>query len=139
MDRPTVVYISGRRMMQTTCYGGHSLPLPSQSTMQNSLPLPSQSTIQNSKTTVPKKKKKPIPVALKRKVWSKWVGEDIGKAKCMCCQLTDITQLSFHCGHIIAEAMGGELKADNLKPICQSCNSSMGTTNMNEFIQKYGF
>ena len=40
-----------------------------------------------------KKKKKPIPVALKRKVWNKWVGEDTGKAKCMCCQLTDITQL----------------------------------------------
>jgi 5-methylcytosine-specific restriction endonuclease McrA len=128
MERPTVVYISGRKMMQTTVCRGHSLPLPSQSTTQNS------------KTTVPeKKKKKPIPVALKRKVWSKWVGEDIGKAKCMCCQLTDITQLSFHCGHIIAEAMGGELKVDNLKPICQSCNSSMGTTNMNEFIQKYGF
>ena len=86
-----------------------------------------------------KKKKKPIPVALKRKVWNKWVGEDTGKAKCMCCQLTDITQLSFHCGHIIAEAMGGELKVDNLKPICQSCNSSMGTTNMDEFTKKYGF
>jgi len=86
-----------------------------------------------------KKKKKPIPVALKRKVWAKWMGEDTGKAKCLCCKLTDITQLNFHCGHIIAEAAGGELKVDNLKPICQSCNSSMGTTNMDEFIAKYGF
>lgn len=86
-----------------------------------------------------KEKKKPIPVALKRKVWAKWMGEDIGKAKCMCCKLTDITQLNFHCGHIIAEAMGGELKVDNLKPICQSCNSYMGTTNMDEFMKKYGF
>ena len=86
-----------------------------------------------------KKKKKPIPVALKRKVWAKWMGEDMGKAKCLCCKLTDITQLNFHCGHIVAEAVGGELKVDNLKPICQSCNSSMGTTNMDEFISKYGF
>ena len=78
-------------------------------------------------------------MALKRKVWAKWMGEDMGKAKCLCCKLTDITQLNFHCGHIIAEAMGGELKVDNLKPICQSCNSSMGMTNMDEFISKYGF
>jgi len=86
-----------------------------------------------------KTKKKPIPPILKRNVWNKYIGEDIGKAKCTCCKLVDITQLSFHCGHIIAEAKGGELKMDNLKPICQSCNSSMGTMNMNEYIEKYGF
>ena len=84
-------------------------------------------------------KKKPIPPIVKRNVWNKYIGEDIGKAKCTCCKLVDITQLSFHCGHIIAEAKGGELKMDNLKPICQSCNSSMGTMNMNEYIEKYGF
>ena len=41
--------------------------------------------------------------------------------------------MSFHCGHIIAEAKGGETIVSNLKPICQNCNSSMGTTN-NYFI-----
>ena len=46
--------------------------------------------------------------------------------------------LNFSCGHIIAEANGGELKLDNLKPICGSCNSSMNTCNMNDFIKKYG-
>lgn len=86
-----------------------------------------------------KAKKKPIPPILKRNVWNKYIGEDIGKAKCTCCKLVDIIQLSFHCGHIVAEAKGGELKMDNLKPICQSCNSSMGTMNMNEYIEKYGF
>lgn len=86
-----------------------------------------------------KKRKKSIPAALKRKVWNKWVGEEIGKTKCLCCQLTEITQMSFHCGHIIAEANGGHLKMDNLKPICSSCNSSMGTTNMDVFMNTYGF
>jgi hypothetical protein len=99
--------------------------------------------VKNTSLTFPgapeKKKKKPIPAALKRKVWAKWLGEETGKAKCLCCNLTDITQLNFHCGHIISEAEGGELKVDNLKPICQSCNSSMGTTNMDEFMKKYGF
>lgn len=87
---------------------------------------------------VKKLKKKPIPVALKRNVWNKWIGEAIGKSKCMCCKLTEITMLNFACGHIVAEANGGELKLDNLKPICVSCNSSMGTQNMNEYIEKYG-
>lgn len=85
-----------------------------------------------------KPKKKPIPVALKRNVWNKWIGEAIGKSKCMCCKLTEITMLNFACGHIVAEANGGELKLDNLKPICVSCNSSMGTQNMNTYIEKYG-
>ncbi len=84
------------------------------------------------------KKKKLIPLTLKRKVWSEQIGEDIGKTKCLCCRLTDISQMNFHCGHIISEANGGEIKVDNLRPICQSCNSSMGTVNMDVFMNKYG-
>ncbi len=87
----------------------------------------------------PKKiRKKNIPVALKRKVWSRWIGEEIGKTKCFCCKLTEITQLNFSCGHIVAEANGGSLNIENLRPICTSCNSSMGTQNMNDFIKTYG-
>lgn len=90
--------------------------------------------IKEDKTKV---KKKTIPKPLKKLVWNKYIGEEIGKAKCLCCKLTDITQLSFHCGHIISEKNGGDLSVNNLKPICQSCNSSMGIQNMNEFINKY--
>jgi hypothetical protein len=39
----------------------------------------------------------------------------------------------------MAEANCGELKLDNLKPIYSSCNSSIGITNMNEYMEKYGF
>ena len=84
-----------------------------------------------------KKKKKPIPAAVKRIVWNKCIGEHIGKSKCICCNITDITQLSFHCGHIISEANGGKIEVPNLRPICQNCNSSMGKMNMDEFIKKY--
>lgn len=82
-----------------------------------------------------RKKKKAISATVKRLVWNTNIGEDIGKAKCMCCKTTDITQLSFHCGHILAEANGGETIVSNLKPICQNCNSSMGTKNMNYFME----
>src|SRR3989344_6972488 len=78
-------------------------------------------------------RKKPIPKALKCAVWEKYVGEDIGKILCMCCEITEITQMKFHCGHIIAEAMGGETNVNNLLPICESCNKSMGTKNLNDF------
>jgi len=82
-----------------------------------------------------KKKKKPISATVKRLVWNTNIGEDIGKAKCMCCKTTDITQMSFHCGHIFAEANGGDTIVSNLKPICQNCNSSMGTKNMTDFME----
>jgi 5-methylcytosine-specific restriction endonuclease McrA len=84
------------------------------------------------KTKKPPKKK--IPAALKRLVWNKYIGEMIGSATCLCCNCTSINQLSFHCGHIISESNGGEMILSNLKPICQNCNSSMGTKNMDDFM-----
>jgi 5-methylcytosine-specific restriction endonuclease McrA len=82
-----------------------------------------------------KNKKKAISATIKRLVWNTNIGEDIGKSKCLCCKATDITQMSFNCGHIVAEANGGETIVSNLKPICQNCNSSMATKNMDEFMK----
>ena len=84
--------------------------------------------------TVKAVKKKSIPAAIKKLVWNKNIGEDVGKSKCYCCKSTDITQTSFHCGHVIAESKGGKTIVSNLKPICQNCNSSMGTKDMNDFM-----
>jgi hypothetical protein len=80
-----------------------------------------------------KKRKKPIPAALRRAVWNTWIGEQRGVAKCMCCNMHTISQMNFHCGHVKAEAMGGMTCAQNLRPICSLCNSSMGIRNMKEF------
>ena len=82
-----------------------------------------------------KKKKKAIPATIKRLVWNTNIGEMIGKSKCLCCKSTDITQMSFNCGHIVAEANGGDTIVSNLRPICQNCNSSMGTKNMDDFMK----
>ena len=84
-----------------------------------------------------KPRKKSIPLTLKRLVWNKYIGQKFGEAKCLCCKTTDITQLSFHCGHVVAESCGGELIVTNLRPICQSCNSSMRTKNMNDFMESF--
>ncbi len=82
-----------------------------------------------------KYKKKLIPKSLRIKVWNTYIGEDIGKIKCLCCNTIDITQSIFECGHIIAEAKGGETSLENLRPICSTCNKSMKTINMNDYIK----
>jgi hypothetical protein len=82
-----------------------------------------------------KYKKKLIPKSLRIKVWNTYVGEDVGKIKCLCCNTIDITQSIFECGHIIAEAKGGETSLENLRPICSTCNKSMRTINMNDYIK----
>lgn len=97
-------------------------------------------TIETKKKQKEKKpKKKHIPISVKRKVWSLYIGDTIGKTKCLCCKNIDIQQISFHCGHVISEHDGGETTVENLRPICSSCNSSMGTKNMNSFIKEFGF
>jgi hypothetical protein len=72
-------------------------------------------------------------------VWDYWIGTDIGKTKCLCCKNIDILQGSFECGHIIAHSNKGDLSVMNLKPICKTCNSSMGSQNMDEFMKKWNF
>ena len=91
----------------------------------------------NGKKKVVKPKKKTIPKTVKNAVWIKYIGKEIGTAKCLCFKKNDIFQLDFECGHIIAEANNGTIEVDNLKPICSMCNKSMATMNMEEFIKTY--
>jgi len=74
-----------------------------------------------------------IPKALRIKVWNTYIGEEIGKTKCLCCNEINITQSIFECGHIIAEAKGGKTVLENLMPICSTCNKSMKTKNLYDF------
>lgn len=85
----------------------------------------------------PKPRKQNIPKSLKRSVWDKWVGKEIGTTKCLCCNHQEIRQIEFHCGHVIAEKNGGALSVQNLRPICAQCNLSMGTMSLTDFHNKY--
>jgi len=82
-------------------------------------------------------KKKSIPKHVKTLVWNKYIGSDKAKAPCMSCRQEEIGIRSFHCGHVIAEAKGGDMTINNLRPICAACNSSMGTMSMNEFTSQF--
>jgi hypothetical protein len=82
-------------------------------------------------------KKEKIPATLKNIVWHKYFETSL-TGLCQCCKVENISKAIFDAGHIISEANGGQVVLDNLKPICKLCNSSMGKTNMDEFMKKYG-
>lgn len=72
-----------------------------------------------------KKKKKPIPAALREAVWIKHMGRNF-QGKCMtrwCKNM--ITVFEFQAGHDIPESKGGATDIMNLYPICARCNLSM--------------
>lgn len=66
-----------------------------------------------------------IGVNLRDKILSNW-----GKS-CFAC-LIDLEQ--WECGHILSVAHGGLTIPENLRPLCQKCNRSMGSMHMYEYI-----
>ena len=83
-----------------------------------------------------KKRKCYISHALRRLVWNTYIQQHIGEHKCLCCELTMMTQLDFECGHVVSVYNGGTLQLDNLRPICSACNRSMNYRNMVEFMRE---
>jgi 5-methylcytosine-specific restriction endonuclease McrA len=79
-----------------------------------------------------------INASLKQSVWLKYIG-DLQAGKCMCCSLAVITKQGFDAGHVVAESKGGATKLQNLRPVCKTCNTSMGTKNMEEFMRECGY
>lgn len=91
--------------------------------------------ITNSKATNNKATKKGIPKTIRNQVWRKYCGDKLD-SKCFCCDQV----LSYECweaGHVISEANGGQTTVENLRPICLSCNRSMGKIHMFEFMKRY--
>ena len=73
------------------------------------------------------KKKDTIPSLMRTQVWNRWIGIDRGQVKCPYCQINPITPFFFECGHVLAEAEGGKVSVENLRPLCGECNRKMST------------
>lgn len=97
----------------------------------------SPSFVEKTKTTL--RKKDQIPKKVKEEVWNKYIGDDIPKHLCLCCKLNRIKMVDFQVGHVLSEKDGGTLAISNLRPICASCNHSMGSQNMLEYAKRYEF
>jgi hypothetical protein len=103
--------------------------------VSEAIPETSETETQKIKKRVPKET---IPIAVKNTLWNLYFQNNINGV-CQCCKHEVISKNNFDCGHIVSEKEGGLVSLDNLRPICRSCNSSMGTLNMDVFMKKYGF
>ena len=71
-------------------------------------------------------RKATIPKALREHVWRVYNSTNFS-AKCYIQWCSNIvTPFNFEVGHNVPESKGGTLDISNLRPICASCNRSMG-------------
>jgi len=80
-------------------------------------------------------KRKSIPATVKKNLWIRFNGKKYKSPCFVCKEIIDIH--NFEAGHVIAASQGGSDNISNLRPICKSCNRSMGDTDLNEFKKQY--
>ena len=85
--------------------------------------------------TTNNRKRKSIPKTLKESVWRKYFGNRM-TGKCYVCK-KHIDWTTSEIGHNRAVASGGGTNLGNLRPICRSCNRSMGKMSIETFKKKY--
>ena len=78
------------------------------------------------------KKRKTIPKRVREQVWKTYI--NTLESQCLVCDGKLITAFDFECGHVDAN---GPAFVENLRPICRSCNGSMGRQHMKEFAASY--
>lgn len=76
--------------------------------------------------------------AMRKSIYTKWYGGTDRAGKCFCgCNNTVIWEDTVVYGHIIPYSKGGSTNMENLRPICVSCNSSMGNKHMAVFLKDH--
>lgn len=84
-------------------------------------------------------KKRVIPSALKHAVWVHYNGKNFESKCCISWCKNTINVFSFEAGHDYPESKGGATTLENLRPICSSCNKSMGNRyTIAEFSHVFG-
>jgi len=81
-------------------------------------------------------RRRTIPKAVKNSVWAKYIGANKAEGKCYVCKRT-IHITDFDLGHNKARSKGGSDNISNLRPICRTCNTSMGTQSIESFKAKH--
>jgi hypothetical protein len=78
-----------------------------------------------------------IPPQLRRQVWETYMKNNRSAyGPCFVCGC-EIHITIFECGHVISHIHGGNISVENLRPVCGSCNKSMGTRNLNNYKAVY--
>lgn len=79
-----------------------------------------------------------ISKSLRRAVWNTYASRHRRIWWCYVGCGDEINIDNFHCGHVIAAANGGPESIENLRPICENCNKTMGVQNLMEYVEKCG-
>jgi len=79
--------------------------------------------------------RKGVPKSLKMELWRNHFGNRY-HGSCFVCK-GQIKKDYFEAGHVVAVANGGTDTLENLRPVCITCNRSMGTENLEEFKREY--
>jgi hypothetical protein len=82
--------------------------------------------------TVSKGRRPKVPVAVRNRVITLW-GQN-----CFACEYP-LRDVDIEMGHIVSHSNGGGIDLPNLRPLCGSCNKSMGKKNMFDFMRTYGY
>lgn len=77
-----------------------------------------------------------IPKSVKDSVWNSNIGQDKPYGNCFICGKPIHIQ-DFDVGHNKAVTKGGTDNISNLKPICRTCNTSMGTMSIEAYKKRY--
>jgi hypothetical protein len=93
--------------------------------------------VQNVQSMTSTQKPRHIPKATRTAVWNRFFTARKGVGTCQCCR-KEITQQEFECGHVISAANGGAAELANLRPVCRTCNRSMGAASMDDFVREQG-
>jgi len=83
-----------------------------------------------------KRVRRKIPQSAKNAVWAKYIGMLNAEGKCYVCKRS-VHITDFEVGHNRALSKGGSDNVSNLRPICRSCNSSMGTKSIETYKKTY--
>jgi 5-methylcytosine-specific restriction endonuclease McrA len=77
-----------------------------------------------------------IPKMIRGEVWKEYNGLLV-YGSCYCCKRTLDVFDTWNAGHVVPYSHGGPNTVTNLRPICQSCNQSMGTENLYDFKKAF--
>ena len=86
-----------------------------------------------------KRARESIPRSIRDKVWRSEFGtNEQGMCPIPHCEtvLEWRKKDSWHAGHKKSHMNGGELKLENLRPICWSCNLDMGGANWDDYVAR---
>jgi len=77
-----------------------------------------------------------VPKVLRDRVWESKIGDKSKLGYCYCCKMP-LQFSEYHAGHKIARINGGTDDISNREVVCQCCNLSMGTKDMDTFCQNH--